>query len=265
MKPVGILEALYLRSHEGTQTDLELCSYDAEGTKTKVQFLFPPEDAAECATGNACGSNMSYSIEGTDSSYGAPGAKTMTVTYDKHNLPKEVLFHDANHRLVNRVVFQRDSEGRLLIEEARGSEGSPFQAILDQLPPDRYEEMAARFQQVLGETISSITYTYDSEGRVVKREHRIGGLGGDSTTYSYDAHDNPTEETVEHRSREAEFDEAGTAHYSPDRVTVQHNRLEYRYDSHGNWIERVMSYRHETDPDYLRSNIERRVITYHDL
>jgi YD repeat-containing protein len=249
---------------DGTQTELELCSYDANGRKTKIRFLFPPEIESGCAIGNACGASTGYAIEGTDSFYGAPGARTMTVADGEKNLPDKVLFQDANHRTVRCVIFQRDSEGRLLSEETHGSEGSPFQTILDRLPPERREAMAAQLQQVLGETLSSVKYAYDAQGRVVTREHRMGALGGDSTTYRYDAHNDFVEETVEHRSREASFDESGNAQYSSDRVSMQHNRLEYRYDVHGNWTERIVSFRPESEPCYQRSNIERRVITYHD-
>jgi hypothetical protein len=91
----------------------------------------------------------------------------------------------------------------------------------------------------------------------------MGGLGGDSTTYRYDAHDDPVEETVEYRSREGSLDETGNVHYSSDRVIVQHNRFEYRYDAHMNWTERIVSFRPESEPDFQRSNIERRAITYY--
>ena len=90
----------------------------------------------------------------------------------------------------------------------------------------------------------------------------MGSLAEDSTTYRYDAHDDPIEETVEHRSREGSFDEIGNMHYTSDRVNVQHNRLEYRYDAHGNWTERIVSCRPEAEPGFQRSNIERRAITY---
>jgi hypothetical protein len=252
-------------NHDGTQTDLESCSYDADGRKTKVRFLFPSPAESDCETGNACGASTGYAIEGTDSSYGAPGATTMTVTYDEKDLPTKVLFHDANHRLVNCVAFERDSEGRLLSEKTHGSKESPYQSILDRLPPAHREEMAARLQQVLGETLSSTTYTYDHLNRLAKREFRMGSLGGDSTTYRYDGYDDPIEETVEHRSREAGFDEVGKARYSADRITIQHNRFSYRYDTHGNWTERVVSYQIEPETDFQRSNIERRTMTYRDL
>jgi len=79
----------------------------------------------------------------------------------------------------------------------------------------------------------------------------------------YDDHDDPIEETAEHRNREASIDENGTVHYSSDRVILQHNSLEYRYDAHGNWTERIVSIRVEPNADFQRSNIERRTITYH--
>jgi hypothetical protein len=251
-------------NHDGTQTVLEVCSYDADGRKATVRFLFSPEANSECGAGNACGASTGYGIEGTDTCYGAPGATTMTVTYDEKNLPDKVLFHDASHRLLHCVTFRRDTLGRLLSEETHQGEGSPFQGIVDQAPPERREEMAAMLKQVLGETLSNTTYAYDAQGRLVKREHRMGSLGGDCTTYRYDAHDDPVEETVEHRSREGSFDEIGNVHYSSDRENVQHNRLEYRYDAHGNWTERIVSFRPESEPDFQRSNIERRAITYHD-
>jgi YD repeat-containing protein len=252
-------------NRDDTQTDLEACSYDVDARKTRVRFLFPHQAESECETGSACGATTSYAIEGTDSSYGAPGATTMTVTYDEKDLPTKVLFHDANHRLVNCVAFERDSEGRLLSEKTHGSEESPFQTILDRLPTEQRQEMAAKLQQVLGETLSGTTYTYDAQNRLVKRELRMGSLGGDSTTYRYDVDNNPVEEIVEHRSREADFDEIGKAHFSADHLTIQHNRLDYRYDTHRNWTERVVSYRVKPAPDFQRSNMERRSITYHDL
>lgn len=248
---------------DGTETDKEVCSYDDFGRKTMVISLFPHEADSECGAGNACVASTGYFIEGTDSAYGAPGATTVTMTYDENNLPATVLFHDANRRPLSRVSFRRDTAGRLLSEEMHQGERSLFQGIVDKAPQERREEMAAMLMQVLGETLSSTTYAYDAQGRRVKREHRMGSLGGDCTTYRYDSHDDPVEETVEHRSREASFDEIGNVHYSSDRVNIQHNRLEYRYDDHGNWTERIVSFRSESEPDFQRSNIKRRTITYY--
>ncbi len=251
-------------NNDGTQTDFERCSYATDGTRTKVRFLSPSEVEPECTSGGAYGASTGYGIEGTDTSYAAPGARTMTATYDHHDLPREVLFHDTSSRLVNRVVFQRDREGRLLSEETRSSEASPLQGMLDHLPSEHRESMAALLQQVLGESFASTTYTYDSQGRLIKRESRMGNLGGNSITYRYEGDNDPIEETTEHRSREANFNENGVLEYSSDRVSVQHNRFEYRYDEHGNWTERIVSLRRESEPDFTLSNMERRAITYYD-
>src|SRR5258708_3727273 len=115
MKPVATFETC-----EGIITapkQLQGCSYHAHGRKAKVRFLFSRESNSECGAGNACGASTGYGIEGTDTAYGAPGATTMTVTYDEKNLPAKVLFHDANHCPLNCVIFRRDSVGRLLSEE----------------------------------------------------------------------------------------------------------------------------------------------------
>ena len=48
--------------------------------------------------------------------YPVPGATTRTTTYDDHERPSEVTFHDANNALVSRVVFSRSDEGRALSE-----------------------------------------------------------------------------------------------------------------------------------------------------
>jgi hypothetical protein len=87
------------------ETDIETCTYDTRGIKTKQCLLVFRADA--------------YGIEGTDQSYGAPGAVKMIITYDEKDLPAEVVFEDANGRRVTDVNFMRDSAGRLLREEMR--------------------------------------------------------------------------------------------------------------------------------------------------
>jgi FtsZ-binding cell division protein ZapB len=70
-------------------------------------------------------------------------------------------------------------------------------------------------------------------------------------------------ETTELKSREGSFDQTGNMHYSSDRTNLQHNQLEYLYDEHENWIERIVSFRSESKPNFQRSNIERRIINYY--
>jgi hypothetical protein len=238
-------------SHDGTQKESEICSYDTGGKKTKVRFL------------DLRGANVAYGIEGTEQAYGAPGATIMTTIYDERDLPAKVVFQDANHNSLRYVIFVRDAAGRLLNEEMHVGMESPFPDLLNQVSPDGREGMAAMLKKVFGETFSSTTYVYDTQGRLLERTSRMGSLGEDRTTYHYDDHGDPIEETAEHRNREASIDENGTVHYTSDRLNLQHNRLEYCYDAHGNWTERIVSIRPEPNPRFQRSNIERRAMTYH--
>lgn len=252
------------RGPDGTSTDVEIYSYDSDGRKTKVQFLPCHETDSECGTNRACGATTGYSIEGTDSAYGAPGATTMTIAYDERNLPAKVSFHDANHHPLNYVILLRDSAGRLMSEELHQGEKSPFQNYLDaQAPAEERERLAALFDTALGNGFATTTYGYDVRGRLMTREHRMGNLGGNFTTYRYAERDDPVEEKTEHRTREASLDEAGNVQYSSDRITVQHNRFEYHYDPQENWTERIVLFRLESESNFQRSNIERRMITYY--
>jgi len=238
-------------SHDGTRTDSEICTYDAGGKKTKVRFL---------GVGRA---NTAYAVEGSEQAYGAPGATTMTTTYDERDLPSKVVFEDANGNTATQVVFVRDSAGRLLSEVVHTSPQSWFPGVLDKVPPEERERMAGLIKKVFGAPFFDTTYVYDAQGRMLERMRRSASMGEDRTTYRYDDRDDPIEETTEHRSREARLEENGAVHYTADRVTIQQNRFDYVYDAHGNWTERMVSYRLEPNPDFQRSNIERRIITYH--
>jgi hypothetical protein len=237
---------------EGTETDSEICTYDAEGNRTKVQLLVLTE------------AHTSYGIEGTDMGWSAPGATGMTTTYDNRDLPTKVLFRDAGDNPLRYVTLTRESAGRLLNVELNLGGEPLFQDIADKTPAEERRGMASMLKQIFGETFSNTTRVYDSRGRMIEQTHRMGTLGGDRTTYRYDEdHDDPIEETTEHTSREADIDEHGVVNYSPDRVSIQHNRFDYAYDGHGNWIERIVSIRPEPDSAFQRSNIERRAIIYH--
>jgi hypothetical protein len=92
---------------------------------------------------------------------------------------------------------------------------------------------------------------------------RMASLGGDRTTFRYDEHDNPIEQTREHDSQEKDIDEHGELRTIARNSHTQHVHLQYQYDARDNWTERVTWLRSEPDPDFQRSNVERREITYH--
>ena len=238
-------------SHNGARTDSEICTYDTEGKRTKISFFGLHEG------------NISYGIEGTDHSYSAPGATMMATTYDENDLPIKVLFQDASYKPLNYVILVRDSTGRLLHEEMHIGGESPFSNLLDKIPPEERARALTAFKDAFGEIFSSTTYVYDAQGRLFEHRTRMGKLAEGHTTYRYDDHDNPVEETTEDRRREASTDENGITQYTSNRLNVQHNQFEYLYDAHGNWIERIVSIQRESNLAFQRSNIERRIITYH--
>ena len=46
-------------------------------------------------------------------------------------------------------------------------------------------------------------------------------------------------------------------------LRTEHVRREYKYDAHGNWTERAVWSRLQQNPDFQRSNIERREFSYY--
>jgi hypothetical protein len=244
-------------SRDGAPRDTEVSTYDSSGRKTTVRFPGPHKPNAD----------VSYAIEGVNHAYGAPGAVSITIAYDAQDLPAEVLFHDAQNALVGRVIFVRDEVGRLLSDELQLGERGLFPK-LEQHPEsteaDR-AEMGAVLAKVLGPTLAFMkaTYVYGEKGRMIEQRSSSGSLGEGRTAIRYDEHDNPIEQTTEHYEREVGVDEHGELHPTSERSLTQHTRFEYQYDAEGNWTERVVWSRLEPNPNFQRSNLKRRGISYY--
>ena len=95
-------------SPDGTSTEVEVYNYDSDGKKTKVRFLPRNVADSECSTSGACGATTGYSIEGTDSAYGAPGATTI----DHHLQRKEFTNESVVSRCKPSSAELRDSSAR---------------------------------------------------------------------------------------------------------------------------------------------------------
>ena len=232
----GLLTRVVGVDPDGTEREAENHGYGQDGKRTKVYFV--PKQLANA---------FMYAIEGTVQSYGAPGASTITTLYNDGGHPYEVLFHDADQRLLRRVAFTRDGTGRLITEEMRLGEESPFPELL--FGPNS--------------VLSTTMYVYDAKGRILQRRTRMGELGEHRTTFRYDDRDNPIEEIHEDISREIQIDEAGALHAAQEKSSTQNVRFDYTYDARGNWQERIVWCRLEPNPNFERSNITRREITYY--
>jgi hypothetical protein len=254
----GRLARVVSMDQGGIERESEAYSYSEDGKKTKVFFIPKQEPNVE----------FLYGIESTEHLYGAAGVTAITTRYEDRGQPDEVLFHDQDHRLLRRVTFTRDSTGRLVREEMHLGEQMPFPDIEKQLenaPPGAGEAAVALFANLFGpqNIMSSTTYAYDGKGRLLERRTRMGELGDHRSTFHYDDHDNTIEETAEQISREMRIDGKGNLHPSKDNSSIQNVRFEYSYDAQGNWTERVVWSRLEPNPNFERSNVERREITYY--
>jgi hypothetical protein len=210
-----------------------------------------------------------YGVEGAEHAYGVPGAVTLTVAYDDRDLPAEGSFHDANGGLVRRIVFSRDREGRLLTEVAYFGGESPFPELQPHAGAaleERASRAAALKMAFEDQVFCRMVYAYDTKGRLLERTMYMGTLSEERTTFDYDDYDDPIAETSRSRDRRVDVDDDGVVRTTEEEPRVQqHNRYDYQYDSHGNWTERVGSYRIGSQPEFQRSNIERRTITYYEL
>jgi YD repeat-containing protein len=206
-----------------------------------------------------------YGVEGSDVAYSAPGATTSTTSYDEHDRPSEVTFHDANAALVSRIVFSRDQDGRVLSErmEFAGPGGLLGLATDASMATDDRASLMALLQSVFEDhTFSLSTYAYDEKGRRVGSIRCMGKLSEERVTVRYDEFDNRVEEVRVDVSRDMRMDD-GVVKSDEQPSRIQHARFEYQYDAHGNWTERIVWQRFEPNTDERRSNIERRTIAYY--
>jgi len=248
----------------GTKREAELCRYDANGRRTKLVFLPVPESSGATCLMGSCG--PMYGVEGSDVAYSAPGATTRTTTYDEHDRPSEMTFHDANDALVSRVVLSRDQDGRVLSErmEFTGPGGLLGPAFDANVPADERASLRELLETVFeDEALTIATHAYDEKGRRIETVRRMGQLFEERMTVRYNDFDNPVEEVRLEVNREMGMDD-GAVKREEGPPHVQHVRFEYRYDAHGNWIERIVRQRMEPNTDEQPSNIEQRTITYHD-
>jgi hypothetical protein len=185
-------------NREGEHRQEETSTYDNFGHRTRVQFLHPPKGPG----------GISYWIEAADQGVGAPGAVTMTTIYDDNGLVGEVLFHDAENAMVRRVLLARDEAGRLVKTELLFGDRLPFpEAATETEKPG--VPMAEILAKVFGpsQALSTTMYTYDKKGLRVERTVRMGMLGEERTTFRYDDHGNPIEESTMREEREYDVDE----------------------------------------------------------
>ncbi len=263
---LGRLVQKIFRDGSGTERESEIYTYDDGGRKTKLEFVSRPENAAACGT-TGCGTASVYGVEGAELAYGAEGVVTITTRYDDNERSCEALFHDENRSLILRVILTRDAAGRLIKEESLCGDHPPFSLpqALEKAPPEERAAEAAAFAQLFSpqQVMWSTTYRYDDRGRRIERCGSLCAMSRKRTVWEYDENDNPVRMFEENSVGDLKADESGNLELVNPKSFRREGRYEYKYDPHGNWTERIVLARYETNSDFQRANIERKEIDYY--
>jgi len=252
-RPDGSLAEVQHRNPDGSEwTTMNVCDEcvveswgrDERGRQTRTQHLEAPPAGA-----------VGYNVEG--GAYPAEGATTITTVYGDREQPLEILFHDADRRLVNRVEFVYDEAGRLIEE----TWNQPFPAaMLEKMGPEQTHALRALF-----ENLWRRRHRYDAQDRRVETTMEFGSLVGQRTTVTYNEQGDPAEKVQIEHIRELSMDGEGRL-IEPEQPPEERRsevRFEYQYDEHGNWTERVVSSRQKPDEAFTVTNTQRRTIVYH--
>jgi YD repeat-containing protein len=237
---------------DGRERTIEICTYAAEGRKTKNHFI---DLAAQSPN-----THYSLGVEGSKTSYSAPNAASLTTAYDQSGRPTTVLFHDGAGALLGQVDLLYDESGHL-IEESQTHVVSPFSSFEEQLNSAQREAL----RSLLSGPTSRRIHRYDKLGRCIETQSStFGPLGSHRETMDYNQYGDLIAQTSEDENREYGFDEEG---HLADRPAKQHRseaRFLYEYDALGNWTSKITETRSNETQDFSVTSTERRTLTYFD-
>jgi hypothetical protein len=250
----GRLVRVIARPKGGGDRITESYEYDPVGRKKKTLYVDSAAQRPDAL--------YAWGVEGTDSSYSAPGANTLTTLYNEREQPTDLSFYDGAGRPLSHVEFGYDREGNL-VEEAQTH-------VAETLPP----EMLASLNQAQLQTVRGLLgaagepmrrmHRYNEQGRRVETRSRMGPFGGDSKTMAYNDQGDQIGEIFEHEKQDYSIDDEGRLSDAPTRKCVSQSeaRFRYDYDAHGNWVMKTLESRGRTDQDFALSSVERRTVGY---
>jgi len=252
----GRLARTIVRTPDSGERLAESYEYGAAGRKTKTVHVDLAAQRPDTL--------YSWSVEGTDSAYSAPGAATIQTHYNDRGQPAEMLFPDARGQPLSRVTFRCDADGRLREEEqTREPEALPAE-----LAAGLNEAQLATVRRLFGAGPDPIrqTHSYDEQGRRCRTESHIGPLASNSKTLVYNDRGDPAAEVHESEHREFGMDEHGALSPVPrsEKSTRSEARFEYGYDARGNWLSKTVHSRSAPDAEFAPSTVEQRAILYFD-
>jgi len=251
----GRLVRLIARAKGGGDRVAESWEYDAAGRKIKTLYVDLAAQRPDTHYG--------WGVEGTDSSYSAPGATTLRTFHNEREQPTQLLFQDAAGRVLSRVEFVYDEAGHLIEEAQTRTEETLPPGLLAEMNPAQRRTMGAFWG--VGEPMRRL-HRYDTNGRRSETRSQLVPLHADRRTVVYNDDGDPIEENFEQESRDYTVDDEGRLSDSPTKETVSRSetRFRYDYDEHGNWIRKVVEGRWGAMQDFTTSSIELRTLAYYD-
>lgn len=223
-------------------------SYDVGGRKTRTQYL-------------PTGTTFLANVPDSETFYSAPGAQRLITFHNERDQPIEFQFYDGSGQLLSTVVFTYDADGHLIKESQTRSNGA-FESLLLEVPEDQREAAGAMIQSIT--TPIEVEHQYDLDGHRVESRKRLGLLGDERTTRSFNEHGDEAEQVSEEHSREYQPDEDGEAAsvVGSERASRSETRFRYQYDERGNWVSKSVEGRSGAEDVFAVSSVETRRIEY---
>jgi YD repeat-containing protein len=202
--------------------------YDAQGRKTRI---VKSEIKASSSSVNHIYGDPFSGIENHDLSAFPPDGGLVKTSFNERDQAIESQVYDANGDLTSRMSFAYDAKGRV-------AEFSLVETNLDD-PAASEEAFSDR-----------ISYVYDDEDRIVRKEERDFSERETITRITYNDHGDEMEEISTSNSPTG----------SPETNVI---RFSFQYDSFGNWIEKTVSSPATGDKPSMIWSVVRRTITYY--
>src|SRR6266550_3104489 len=269
----GRLLSITNSPEKGNRTDFR---YDEQGRKTTVQ-TFDPKTLQSRQNSMFGGSPWDAAQAG----FGVSAGGNVTTIYRENDKPTEAQVHDAEGRIVSRVVRTYDANGRIM--EENQIQENPALLMVDKFSAEQRVELDDKQLEAMNKAMKSMlsgrsgtgkTYTYDAQGRVKEVRDRNFALDTVTTT-GYNEHGDKSEERMTLTDNTAfpvgvaySMDENGTlipATVSntpsvPERPKLDVIEYRYEYDQYGNWTEQTVIHRSESN-EY--STVRHRTLTYY--
>lgn len=213
----GRLARIDVRLPDGTERVQESFLYRDDQTSAITLYIDPPLREKKVVV--SVESMLHMSID---------AVCIMTIRDSGKKLIKKVLY-DADGRVIRRVLFRYDGDGRL-VEEGEIDFGDHLRADMRN------------------------SFRYDAEGHCIETDSYWGEFGGQRKTRSYNERGDLKEERVEPLPGRVVLHERvpWSAHY------------DYEYDAHGNWTSRTEQVQRLDSGAPIRSEVTRRKLKYWD-